>query len=213
VRRTPEDPRRSSTANDNTAAVRITPRSTSDADAIGDVLREVLPQLADWLSDAFARDDSWQARRHSTRWMLRDRRVVAESHDESSNRLKHRQQLDLTREARERGEQRMQAARIQQLAQTPLAIASASAGLSPTPLPRRPTTHPDLQIVVATIWSASGASSARRARHTVLLACKTRGLSGWSVIRAGRAACSIAWPARWPSAGRPSRDPCLARMD
>jgi hypothetical protein len=92
VRWTPETPRRPSTANENTVAVWIAPANKSDAEAIGDALRdEALPQLAQWILDAFERDDSWQALSHSRRWKLRDGVMVADSHDESPKRLKQRQ--------------------------------------------------------------------------------------------------------------------------
>ena len=73
----------------NSATIRLTPVRSDETDVIGDFLRaQILPELADWLQDAFEHEDSWQALIHSKHWTVEDGRVVSKSHDASPSRSK-----------------------------------------------------------------------------------------------------------------------------
>ncbi len=74
---------------ENSATVWVRPTTTDQVDVVGDALRGVvLPELADWLSEAFAASEQWQALDHSKRWTVRSCTVDSTTHDESR---RHRQ--------------------------------------------------------------------------------------------------------------------------
>ena len=78
-------------ADENSAAIWLTPANADEAETVGDLLRgQVLPQIVEWLTNAFDQDEDWQARDHAKYWTVRGGELTTRTHDQSPRRRRTR---------------------------------------------------------------------------------------------------------------------------